>query len=219
MQQPAAAQPQPAQPVADPVQPLTMPTDDDFLANPAAATQRALQMKEAELTPQFQNIYQNNASMAREMVRAEEREIFDTYGPEVDQLINQMALEQRTPENIRLAVKMVKGNHIDDLVRKQMAEQINRVQDNAGMRPDGGVMPLGTSTSTPDGVDFDIEKLAESSPQYAQLLREANITPQVLREFLDHTECRTRGISRKQAFEEWVAKAKDGDTTITGGVF
>lgn len=214
-QQPAYSQPQPQTYGQPPnVSQPAMPTDEDWLTTPTTAAQRMLDLKSQELMPQFERLYTNNAAMARQMVKGEDPEIFDRYGPEIDQLIGQMDIAQRTPDNIRLAVDMVRGRHYKDLAKREFDNYITTRQDQAGFQPDGTVTQGGASTFAPDGVDFDIEKLAETSPKYANLLKQARITPAVLREFLDKTECGPRGISRKQAFEEWVARAQKGDTII-----
>ena len=222
-QQPQQAPPQPQQTYGgqnqypqQPQQPQD-PTDEDWLNDPRNATTRYVTgLYEKQLNPQLQQMYQMNAQMARETIRQAEHEMFDSYGPEIDQLIGQMAIEQRTPDNIRLAVQVVRGRHVDEIADKRARAKLEQMQEQFGMRADGGVTPSPTGVSARDGVDFDISKLPEN---YQTILRKNNVTADTLRTFLQQTECNPRGITLKQAFDEWMEAATKGDYVMPGEVF
>jgi hypothetical protein len=233
MQQPQAQQPQQvtpqqpqtyggqnqyAQPQPQPTQTgYTQPSADDWLTDPQAATQQYVTgMYQQQVAPDLQQTWMQNASNARELVRMNEREMFDKYGPEIDQMINQMDIRQRTPENIRTAVRLVRSDHLDELVKQQTKAELSRMQDQGVMRADGSVTPSPTGVSSQDGVDFDISKLP---PNYAKTLERNRVTASDLRTFLQKTECDPRGISMKQAFDEWMKDATQGDMVMPGEVF
>lgn len=193
------------------------PTADDWINDPQTATTRYVTgLYEKQLSPQMQQIFTQNAQNARELIRQSEHEMFDSYGPEIDQLIGQMPLEQRSPENVRLAVQVVRGRHVDEIADKRAKAKIDQMQEQFGMRADGTVTPSPTGASRPDGVDFDISKLPEN---YARILQKEGITARDLSTFLMKTECEPRGISLKTAFDEWMENATKGDYVMPGEVF
>ena len=216
--QPQQQQQAPQQPQVQQPQPVTpqMPTDDDFLTAPGQATKQYVQgMYDQTLSPQLAQMQAQNASIARTMVMNEERDLFNRFAPEIDQLIAKMDVSTRTPENIRHIVNMVKGQHYKELAKNEFDNYVQSAAGKGTMMPDGTVTPVATSTSDPDGVDFNMDNLP---PNYKELLSRHRVTSTVLKEFLLHTECKPKGISLKVAFDAWVAKATKGDMVIAGEV-
>ena len=211
------AQPQ-QQPQPQPQQQVTpaMPTDDDFLAAPGQATKQYVQgMYDQTVSPQIQQMQVQNASIARTMVMNEERDLFNRFAPEIDQLIAKMDISTRTPENIRHIVNMVKGQHYKELAKNEFDNYVQSAADKGTLMPDGTVTPVATSTSDPDGVDFNMDNLP---PNYKELLSRHHVTSTILKEFLLHTECKPKGISLKVAFDAWAEKATKGDMVVAGEI-
>jgi len=193
-----------APPAAAPV--AAPPTQDDFLQDPAGATARYYEYQRAtQFDPWAAQSAQNQASLAREIVRRDESKTFDRWGPEIDALINQVDPRYRTVETIKKVVGMVKAEHIDELAEERFKAKMAAMPQS--MRADGAGA-TGTSTSVPASIDFDSAGLPQ---EYARTLSRYNVTPSVLDEFLQTTECRVRGITLNQARTEWLAAAKKGD--------
>ena len=130
-------------------------------------------------------------------------------------MLNQMDVSVRTPENIRHVVNMVKGKHYKELAKGEFDSYVQNAATKGTMMPDGTVTPVATSTSDPDGVDFNMDNLP---PNYRELLERNRVTASTLREFLLHTECKPKRISLKAAFKAWSEKATKGDLVTPGEI-
>jgi len=114
--------------------------------------------------------------------------------------------------NIKQVVGMVKAQHLDELMTEGVNRRIEQMSnDGAIIRP--GASPVTTSIPSADGVDFDMDKFP---PRYREQLEKARMTPEVLREFLQKTEVDPRGITMKEAFEEYMENATAGDVLLAG---
>lgn len=211
---PTGAQPQQSQygggngspPVQQPAA-LQPPTDDDWMNNPGEAARKQFAYERATgVDPRFQQQAIALAQQAREIVRFGDPDTFKRWGPEIDILINQMQPEYRTAENIKMAVGIVKSRHLDELAEERAQAKIQQMQASGGMRSDGNVQPAGATAF--DALDLDRADLPD---EYRRKLERYRITPQVLDEFLMNTEVKGRGITLKQARDEWLAKARKGD--------
>ena len=218
---PQMANPAPVAPVPPPAPaPVAnaLPSEDDWITNPQAATTKYIEhLQQTQLNPMLDQQASQLGSMARNQVVVQEKESFDRWAPEIDQLIGSIDPRQRTIENIQMAVDLVKGRHAHEISQAAVKAEVERLQETGfSMRADGTVSPVGAGPSAPDGIDLDMDKLP---PKYAEVLQRNNVTVPVLREFLQKTECDKKGISMQQAFEEWLKDATTGDLVPSSEVF
>lgn len=150
---------QPAAPSSPPV-----PGDDDWLSTPSQAAQQwgqnLTQQWQQQGQQQLQRVWESNAQTARALAEQRDPEAFNRYGPEIDLLIQQIPVDQRTPQIIQQAVSMVRGNHVDDLAREraeQLADQlVEQRLASSGMRS-------GTAAGPLDNYGGDVLDLSDSS--------------------------------------------------------
>jgi len=189
------------------------PTADDWLTDPQEATRRQIDYEAVtRFAPQFQQTTSALAQTSLELARQADKDAFDRWGPEI--LSNLQTVDQQywTVPNIKKIVGMVKAEHIDEITSSLVERRIQQMSDSGTiMRP--GSSPTSTSIARADGVDLDMDKLPE---RYREQLQKARMTPEVLKEFLIKTEVEPRGISLKQAYEEWFKEATTGDVLLAG---
>lgn len=204
-------QAQPVRPQGAPPAPYSQaapPTQEDFLTDPAGATQRAIAYaQQTQLDPWAQQVGQNQAQMARNLIELREAEAFRRWGPEIDVEIQRQIPDARyrSPEALKLIVDIVRSRHVEELAEERMQAKLRSMPQS--MRADGAVGG-GTSANAGGSIDFSSAGLPEN---YTRVLARANIKPETLDEFLQMTEVRTRGITLDQARQEWLDKAKKGD--------
>lgn len=174
------------QPPLDPTEPVTI----------QQLNQWGSQAIQQSIEPRFASMAQQFASMAYETVRRENPKVFDKYGPEVDAILARLPAEQRTLDAVKWAVKIVKGDHADDLAR-EYAAQI-QAEQNPMLRSNGGAP--GTPIAPPsDAVSLQSDKIPED---YRERLKRAGVTESVAKEF-----CDANGISMKDFVAQFEKQA------------
>ena len=194
------------------------PTQDDWLANPAeASAAENLYHYQTQVQPQMQGMQQNNAAMARQIVSGEERDAFDRWGPEIDMYIMKTDPQMQNVQNLRMIVRMVKGEHIDELTKERAEAEANRIIEE---RVTAGAisLPGGTGGSAPaqNVLDFNVDDLPLNYRELLQsegLIREGKLTPPFF-EFI--TKTKKPGQSDEDAAKAWWEAAKGADLIISG---
>jgi len=189
------------------------PTQDDWLSDPQDATRRQIDYEaQTRFAPQFQQTSSAVGQMSLELVRQGDKDSFDRWGPEILSHLQTVDQQFWTVPNIKKIVGMVKADHIDEITSNLVERRIQQMSDNGTiMRPGAG--PAGTSIGRSDGIDLDMDKLPG---RYREQLEKSRMTPEVLKEFLMKTEVEPRGISLKQAYDDWFKDATSGDVFLAG---
>lgn len=205
-------QPQPQHQYTPPGMPQP-PTQDDWLTDPQDATRRQIDYEaQTRFAPQFQQTSSAVGQMSLELVRQGDKDSFDRWGPEILSHLQTVDQQFWTVPNIKKIVGMVKADHLDEITSNLVERRIQQMSDNGTIiRP--GSSPPGTSIGRSDGVDLDMDKLPA---RYREQLEKSRMTPEVLKEFLMKTEVEPRGISLKQAYEDWFKDATSGDVLLAG---
>lgn len=153
------SQPQPTQTVGS-QSGYQRPTDDDFLSNPGQATEAlGNYMYQQQIAPELQQTRVALAQQARQTARMLFKGDFDRWGPEIVAELNKLTPESQTPELIEAVVKMVKSNHIDELVNEKLDGKIQELQDSDTLRPGTTAVAGGTSLLPEDGIDLKSDKI------------------------------------------------------------
>jgi hypothetical protein len=188
-------------------QPPSLPSQEEWLANPAQSADRYSQYLQTMQAQQMNPMVAQVASTNRELVRVQRTDDFKRWGPEIDMAINQFAPDPqaRTPQNLLAIVDMVKARHIDEIVAEKTASLKNEL-GGAAIRPSGSGQP-GTSTVAAGNVDFD-----KMPPQYALALKRLNVDAKTIDEFLYRTYVKS-GMEPDidKARERWVTQVNKGD--------
>ena len=135
---------------------ITRPTQDQFIQQPAEATEQYVAwLEQTKYQPQFQAQAASQAQLSREMVALRRPEDFKRYGPEIDLTLQKVAPDPAnwTPENINYVVDMVRGRHVEDLLAEERSRHQNAL-GGASARPDGGGAP-GSSPSASNAIDLE----------------------------------------------------------------
>lgn len=152
LRQAYVAQGQPSRETSAPT--VTLPTDDDALARPVDAMTRIADARFAQqMAPALQgiqNLTANFASTARMLAEQRYPDVFQKWRGEVEQVLNQIAPEQRTFDNIEKVVKFVRGNHVEEIAAERAQQLI--AQGGLGERSGGGGGAGLTAVTA--GVDF-----------------------------------------------------------------
>ncbi len=195
-----------------PPAPQGAPTADDYMTDPVGAAQRQIDAAAGQFAPQISGLAAGNAQVSLELVKQGDQDSFNRWGPEIMSQLQTVNQEFWTVPNIKKIVGMVKADHMDEITTDLVNRRIEQMS-NDGLITRAGASPTGTSIGMVDGVDFDMEALPV---RYKEQMEKARMTPDVLKEFLQKTECDPRGIPMKQAFDEWMKDATSGDVLLAG---
>ena len=123
------------------------------------------------------------------IVRNQNASEFAKYGGEINALIARMPANQRTIDNLQLAVKMIRSDHVDEIAAER-AQQLAATMTST-MRPTGG------APSAPVSPDASLE--SEKIPaEWKERARAAKITNNVVADF-----CRANGMTPLQFYKQF----------------
>ena len=192
-QQPQYQTPPTPQPQAPPPQSAELAGDDYVTGGQVQQwAQQQMQRVNQQNQAQFQGYAQQLAGIAKGQVRGKHQDVFNRYGPEIEMQIAQLPAEQQTVDNLELVVKLVKGDHVEELVEIAMRER-GAVNAEPALRSTGG----GTSSTdiTPRENTLDDERVPEGWKKRA---RAAGIDDSTVDEW-----CQMQGISKKQFYSDF----------------
>lgn len=121
--------------------------EDEWLTSPGKASQKLAQQVQSSTMQQVQQfaqpLLQSQAATAKSVAQQdpEVREVFNKYGSEVQQYVQNVPLEHRTnPELWKKAASMVKADHFDEIVQERAQEiaASTAAQSEAGQTGEGG---------------------------------------------------------------------------------
>jgi len=187
--QAAYQQPQPAQ------QP-TQVQDDDYLTGK--------QFKEVVgqygqgVNSALLGAYEQTYQVALRSLKSEYRKDFEMWGPEIMSKLQTLPVHLRNLDTMETVVKLVRSEHLDDLVKDQAQEML--ATGNLTFRSNGSGQgyPGTTQSSNP----LESEKLPADLK--ARLARQ-NVSMETVREF-----CRTNGIT----VEKWLSDAEKAGSGV-----
>lgn len=185
-----ANRPQPTPPPPAP-RPLAAMADDDIMT--AKDVRSLLEQAASPLVTNLQSLQANQAAANVARVRDTHPKLFQKYGHEVDALLANVPIEHRTIDTIENIVKIVRGEHVEDLARElaqDMAQGDPTLRSNGSHGTNAGYSPVSSGRMT---------ESEELPADYRQILKDKGITEETLREF-----CVSQNITMK----EWFDKAK-----------
>jgi hypothetical protein len=190
-----ASRPQPAPPP-----PRSAPVsiaDDDVMTGKDVRT--LLEQASQPVVSHLQSLQANVAHANLVRVRDSHPKLFQKYGHEVDALLVNVPIEHRTIDTIENIVKIVRGDHVEDLARELAQDMFSgdpTLRSNGSSGSNRGYSPVQTGRMT---------ESEELPADYRAILQEKGITEETLREF-----CASQNITA----QEWFEKAKKHKTAI-----
>lgn len=207
-QQPQRPTPQPQYGYEQPTQPGGLPSNDEWVSEPATAAQKYALYLQQQSGSQFQQLQEQLGMQARSNAELKWRDEFRRWGPDIDTRLRQYlpSPTQWTPQAIEAIVGIVRGEHAEDLANERaeqrLKEMIAKGQSGLG-RSDAAVG--GTSASASNALDFNSDELP---PQRRQLMQMAGATPEALNELLRKFY---PNLPLAEAQKKWMDAAKKGD--------
>lgn len=180
----AAAAPAPAQSGAPAANGGSVDVADDDYIN-GATLKRILATRGQDTSS-----HEFMASTNVHILKQECRDDFDKYGPEISGLIANIPAHQRTLDNMRMVVRLVRGNHVDELARER-AQQL--VAEMAPTIRSGGAPAVGAPVSR--DVSLESEKIPA---EWKRRANAAGITESVVDEF-----CRANDMSPAAFYKQF----------------
>lgn len=183
-----------------------MPTDDEWVATPQKAFEKALDANVASrFAPMFEGMAASIAQGARAQAAIVHAKAFEKYGPEIDNEVAKVPIGQRTVDLYRYAVDIVRGRHVDDVVEERVRERMAGLP--GAERSTGGASGAAASSGL-----LDWEKLP---PTVKDKWQRAGITEAEIRE-----DCAKWGIRPEKFLEMTLAnqvvfETPDGGWTLS----
>ena len=173
-------------PAAQPVQTSQAPTfaDEDFLTG--AQVRALLDQREQSLRPILQQATQQGASVTVGMAMMKHKDAFDKWGPEINAMMAGVPRENLTVDMVGQIVNIVRSNHVDEIVREQVAAA---AQNPPTLRSNGAA--TGAPTQTQAGLN--------TAPEPWQLkAKAAGISDREIEDF-----CRVNEMTTEQFFKQF----------------
>ena len=202
----ALAQPLPSAGQAGALHP---PTADDYLTDPVSATNRAIQfVAQTQFAPELERRDLSLAQTSRMLAEFKYKDEFRRWGPEILQLEQNVAAQQRNPQTYDYIVDIVRGRHAREVSAEAVEQEIQRRMTAAGaIRPDGAAGAAGGAVADPSPIDLESKELPG---WWTQWCRENRITASTIDEFL--LKSNIYGSDLPKARTEYMKAAKRQDS-------
>lgn len=182
--------------------PGAAPDADEFIHDPAGATQRLLdRVRRTEVMPEFQARDNVIGQQARALASLQFKDEFHRWGPEIDMMLNQIPGSQRTPQAVGLVVDVVRSRHLDEITNERVDAKIKNLVEGGTLRPQGAEGATGAGVY--NRVDFD-----KLPPNYRTYLNRLGVTQDTVDEVLRKAY---PNLSLGKAREKWMKSAERGD--------
>jgi hypothetical protein len=162
-----------------------MPSQDDWDTNPQGAMQQYLNyVRTNEFQPALNQQWSMTGSLALSLAQQQHKDAFDSWGPEIMQLYNQLDPQSRAnPQNIGMIVDMVRGRHVKDM-EHSLRDQITKDLE-AKFASGGSLRPDTATGSVPSGDPYSLAAVQdELPPGYKETLARHGVDDAKLTEFL-----------------------------------
>lgn len=185
---------------------LALPTDDEWVATPQKAFEKAL---EANVATRFAPMLEGLAAGVAQSARAQSvmafPDVFKRFGPEIDNEVARVPVGARTVDLYRYAVDIVRGRHVDELAEERLQQRLAGLP--AAERAMGGA-----TGGAPVGGLIDWDKL---SPTVREKWQRAGITEATIRE-----DCAKWGLTPEKFLEmtlnkQLISETPDGGWTVS----
>lgn len=156
-QQPQYPTQQHAYPQQQPPQPqVAPPTPDEWSMDPATAYQKQLAYDQAtKFDPVIRQQQEMLAQTGRELARMKYKDEFTRWGPEIDILLQQVPVGQRTSQTYDMVVDMVRGRHAREIQQEEVERAIaQRLKSGDVTRPQPAA---GQGTTVPADGRLDLD--------------------------------------------------------------
>ena len=178
------------------------PDPDEFIHDPAGATQRLLnRVRQTELVPEFQARDNVIGQQAMALAQLQFPNEFKRWGPEIAMMVDQIPGAQRTPQAVGLAVDVIRSRHLDELVAEQANAKIKNLVEGGQLRPQGADGATGAGVH--NRVDFE-----QLPPGYRAHLNRLGVTYSDVDEVLRKAY---PDLPLNKAREKWMKSAMRGD--------
>lgn len=150
----------------------------------------AQQQAVSQFAPTLQRLAEQNALSTYRLVSSDPKyaEVFKNYGPEVSQYLARLPREQWTVDIVEGAAKLVRADHVDELVRDGAQRLIQNMEPT--IRPTGG-------GATPQAPNQDLSLKSDKLPtEWRDRAAKVGLDERTLDEF-----CFANNISREQFFK------------------
>ncbi len=180
-----------APPALTPVAPVTPQgfAEDEYVRG-ADLNRMAPRIVDERIDSRVAGLNAQLANIALDTVRKEFNDDFNRFGPEIYGKLSTLdkASGVWTVDNLRTVVKLVRADHVDELVR-------DKLHASSLMEPalrSTGAAPVSV---TPPATDFSV-KSEQLSPDFREKLAKAGVTEATMDDF-----CRAAGMTREQYFQ------------------
>ena len=185
-----------------------LPGADDFVTNPAEATQRYLEhVRQTQFVPALESRDAALASQARMLAEMRYGDEFRRWGPEIDILAQQVPTQNRSADAFKMIVEVVRSRHVDELVNEKADARLKQLVETGQMRPQTAA---GAAPTAGTAAVVDLDKLP---PNYSRRLRDLGITSDLLDESL---RSMYPGMPISDARKKWFDLASKGDVITDG---
>lgn len=181
----------PGQPPAPPA-PVSQPAFDPNAYTTGQEVENIVQRTAQSFQPTLQKLAENNAAATYRLVANDPKfsEVFQKYGPEVMGYLANVPKAQWTVDFVEGAAKLVKADHLDELVQQKAAHMFQNMEPT--IRPTGGGP---TPQSPPNDLSLKSDKLPLD---WRDRAAKVGLDERTLDEF-----CFANGISREQFFKNF----------------
>lgn len=198
-----AGQPQYQQPAQTPNAPVR-PTNEMWTERPNEAAAMVAQMEAAEaLKPALQGmttLTQQASQMMRSLAQQQFRDDFSKWGPEIDGHMANVPVEHRTLDNYEKVVKLVRGNHLDEIVAERARQMVA-----TGALGERSTSVNGVAVSSVPGLDPN-----KIPAGFKEVIQRTGLTEDQVKSF-----CRTNNMT----LDSWVKQMSDGDMFSSASPF
>lgn len=187
-----------------------LPTDDEWVATPQKAFEKALEANVAtRFAPMFEGMASSIAQGARAQAAIVHQKEFARWGPEIDNEVAKVPVGRRTVDLYRYVVDIVRGRHTDEIAEERVRERM------AGL-PGAERATGGASGGAPTSGLLDWDKLP---PTVKDKWQRAGITEATIRE-----DCAKWGMSPEKFLEmtlgdQVISETPDGGWTLSREAF
>jgi len=189
----------PAQPAPQPgVNPPATLADDDYATGGQIRAWGANQMAQFQQQNQAQlsGYALQMAGLAKSQVREKHRDVWDKYAPEIEGHLAGVAPEAQTVDTLELVVKLVKGNHTEEIVEAALRER-GAINAEPTMRSTGG--ETATTDTAPQALTIRDERVPSNWRERAE---GKGIDDAKIDEW-----CQMQGITKEQFYDDFDRKS------------
>lgn len=176
-----------------------LPTDQTWMTQPNAAAEQVFRQVFA---PQVQQYIGNQAGLIRNAMESKYPDMFQKYGPEIDSVLARVPVENRTLDIVEHAVKLVRGNHVDEIADERAKQKMAQMGGMTERADGSGAGGPGVTSST-----VDLTKLPNG---LADMAKREGLTIQQVQD-----SCKAMGMTT----ENWMKMAQEQKLFSSTGKF